>query len=1086
MRSKSKLLSLLLILAFPGGLMAQSRQGERPVTARINNIRIRDFLSIIVDQTQLSPLYNSDQLNDEERIDVDFDNEPLDNVLAALLRKKGLTWKYHDDTYIVKFKKEGDPDPGQLPEEKLVDLAGLVTGRNDQPLQGATIVVGASGQTGQTDENGIFRLQRVRRNARLTVSRIGYFPALVTVNGRDVLTVKLREGVSNLDEVVVIAYGTSSRRNLTGAINRITAADIARQPTTNPLLAMQGRVPGLYVSQLSGLPGGEIKVELRGRNSIAAGNSPLYIVDGIPFPSTALTLNNVLPAGAAISPLGASNPLNVLNAANIESIEVLKDADATSIYGSRGANGVILITTKKGQPGRMNLDANIYAGIGKAGNLMQFLNNAQYLEMRREALHNDKITPQNPGRDLLWGNSRYTNWENVMLGGSAHITDVQLAIHGGTNNIQYRVSGGYRKETTAYPGRFNFNKASLQTNLIFTPAGGKAEAILNIGYTNERNYLPSADLAAFTRTAPNAPDSYTPDGKLNWDEGNYENPMSALLRPYKAYTDHLMANLVFRYNLCKGLRFETSLGFNNILVDEKQPTPFYSLNPAAGYNAAEGGYTVFGNNGFRNWIIEPQLRYETTHRKAKWIGLLGLTFQEDIRDQKGFFATNFPSGAEQQLENILAASKIEGFGYDYYRYRYNAVFGRLNWNWDGRYIVHVTGRVDGSSRFAPGSQFEKFGSVGAAWIFTEEDWIRTVLPFLSFGKLRASYGTSGNDQIRDYAYTASYSPTSIYDGQRGQLPARLSNNHYQWELSSKFETALELGFLQDKILLRAGYYHNRSGNQLVNDPLPLITGASSVLNNFPATVQNTGLEFELNGATIKKGNVSWNTSFNLSIPRNKLVSFPDIKNTSYNSSLSVGDPLDIIKGYRYLGVDPQTGLYTFADITDNARNAIKKTGPVLYGGLQNNLEFNNWRLDVLFQFVSQHRYDYLHTDQPPGTPFINQPVAVMDRWRAPGDKARFQQFTQGPGSAHKSFLLVQDSDASITNASFIRLKSFNLAYHLPGKWIEKARLQSARLFLQGQNLFTITGYKGRDPEVAADHDVYPPLRIYTAGVHITL
>lgn len=1083
MRPSSKLLSLLLALVFPMGLWAQAKQGERLVTIRVDNIRIRDLLSIIVDQTQLNPLYNSDQLDDKEKVSVNFENEPLDNVLAFLLRKRGLTWKYHDDTYIVKFKKPGDPDLGRLPEEKQTAVTVLVTGEDDHPIPYASVIVKPSGKMGQTDDNGVVRLLQVQRNAELMVSSIGYSTAYVPINGNSVLKINLQPSMSNLDEVMVIAYGTSSRRNLTGAISRVTAAEIAQQPTGNPILAMQGRVPGLYINQLSGLPGGEIKVELRGRNSIAAGNNPLYIVDGIPFPATALTLNNVLPEGAAISPLKASNPLNMLNASNIESIEILKDADATSIYGSRGANGVILITTKKGQAGKTSLDVDVYSGIGTTSRQMQFLNSAQYLEMRREAMQNDKIDPQNADPDLAWGNSRYTNWEKVMLGGTASISDAQLAIHGGSSMFRYRVAGGYRKETTVYPGSFRFDKASLQTNLIFTP-NDRTETILKIGYTNDRSYLPTTDLAAYTRTAPNAPESYI-NGNLNWENGSYDNPMGALLRPYKAYTEFLTMNLVSRYRIWKGLRFETSMGFSKIFVDEKQPTPFYSLNPASGNNIDGGGYTTFGNNYFRNWIIEPQLRYEGPFAKGKLAILAGLTFQEDIRDQKGFLATKFAGGAAEQLENMLAASQIEALGYKYYQYRYNAFFGRINYNYQGKYIFHGTVRNDGSSRFAPNSEFATFFSAGTAWIFSEENWVKMALPSLSFGKLRASYGTSGNDQIKDYAYMATRSPGNMYDGQRGLVPERLSNNRYRWEKSRKFETALELGFLRDKILLRTAYYYNLSTSQLVNYPLPLITGANSVLNNVPARVKNTGWEFELNSTIVKKEKITWNTFFNLTVPWNKLVSFPNIETSSYNSRLSVGDPLDIVKAYEYMGIDPESGLYTLVDI-NKGLNSLKPTGPTLYGGLQNNLEFNNWRLDLLFQFVAQQRYNYLLADQPPGTPFVNQPLAVMDRWRSPGGKAAFQRFTQSLGEAYEHFILAQQSDASITDASFIRLKSVNLSYNLPKRWIEKARLHSARLFLQGQNLLTITSYKGRDPEVAADRDVYPPLRVYTAGIQITL
>lgn len=1092
MRPHKALLSFFLLLAtvLPRLVSAQSRQGERPVTIRVNNIKFRDLFSIILDQTQLAPLFNSDQLNSEERVSVDFDNEPMDNVLASLLRGRGLTWQYDDNTYIVKFKQPGDPDLGVLPGEKVMNISGQVTDQNGSLLEGATVMAKASGKSTLTNKDGRFHIDGIPRNSSLTVSSVGYLTKDIPVKNENKLNVELEGTITALDEVVVIAYGTSTRRNLTGAISRITAADIAKQPTGSPLLAMQGRIPGLFITQRTGLPGGEIKVALRGRNSIASGNNPLYIVDGVPYPTTALTLNNVLPNGEGISPLGASNPLTTLNGADIESIEVLKDADATSIYGSRAANGVILVTTRKGQPGKMKLDATIYSGTGKSGHRMQFLDTRQYLQMRKEAFSNDGSTPQ--GDDLSWGSLRYTDWEKELLGGTAHITDAQLAITGGSNNFQFRVTSGRRGETTVYPGSFKYNKTSVHGNFIFTTADQKGSAIITAGYTAERNYLPSVDLAAFTRTPPNAPPSYTNGDLLNWEAGTYDNPMGALLRTYKGNTGNLMGNLVFNYNLLEGLQFKTNFGYNSILASEKQITPFRSINPVYGYDPRDGGYSKFGNNSFSNWIIEPQITYRKELGKGHHLSvLLGVSFQQDNRDQKGFFATGFSSDATQQLEDILAAAKIEALASGSYIYRYGAFFSRINYNYRGKYFLHLTGRREASSRFAPDNHMSNFGSAGAAWIFSEEKRLKSALPFLSFGKLRGSYGISGNDQIEDAAFSRSFSPGMIYDNQRGQLPARLSNKNYMWELCKKLEAAMEMGFNQDKIIFRISYYHNQSTNQLVDHPLSLITGFNSVLDNFPAKVKNSGWELELNANNIRRGEVTWNASFNLSVPRNKLVSFPNIENSSYNGRLSVGEPLEIVKGYSYQGMDAQSGIYTFAGVKDGnvapgANTHTKKAGVNLYGGLQSNLQYKGWYLDILLQFVAQNGYNYLLMDQAPGMAFVNQPLAVLDRWQTKGDISNVQRFTQGSHLAYQSFFLAQQSDAIIKDASFIRLKNIQLGYNLPGKWTSKARLRSARFFLQGQNLYTFTRFRGRDPEVAADHDIYPPLRICVIGLQLEL
>lgn len=1083
---------LLAGTALPG-LKAQSGPGERPVSYQAKNMRLADFFSIVWDQTRLQAFYNDEQLSSEEKITVTFKQEPLDNVLAWILRKKGLTWYYREETFVIVPRKPGDPLLGKLPGEKTMEITGLVTDQEGAPLRNASVIVNGMQKGDHTDRKGRFTLSNIRKNTTLTISCIGYFPKEMQVESDSSLSVQLVRAVTGLDEVMVIAYGTSTRRNLTGSISRVTGEEIAQQPVSDPLLALQGRVPGLNIIQKTGLPGGEVKVELRGRNSIAAGNNPLYIVDGVPFPGTSLTLNNILEDGRSISPLGASNPLNMINVANIESIEVLKDADATAIYGSRGANGVILITTKKGKEGKLQMDANIYTGIGKMAHGVQYLNTEQYLQMRREAFANDNTQPHAFDYDLTrWDTTRYTDWQELLLGGTAKITDGQLAFSGGSATTQVRINGGYRRETTAYPASFNYQKAAGGIYLaLYTPdQRGKVSVVSN--FVSEKNYLPRKDLAAFSSTAPNAPEVYNAGGSLNWEGGTFVgNPMAELMRTYKGKTQNLLTNAVLSYKILDqenhALELKTSGGYNWMLMDEVQPNPIRSFNPV--YN--QPGVSYFSAGSINSWIVEPQASYRGHLGDGTLEALVGTTFQEDVREQEAVFATGFTSDA--LLENMQAATSLSPFGSAYYQYRYSALFGRITYNWQGKYILNLTGRRDGSSRFGPGRQFANFGSIGAAWLFSTEPWVRHTLPFLSYGKLRASYGSTGNDQIADYGYYSTYSPSSIYDGLRGQSPTRLYNPDYSWELSKKLEIGLELGFRQDQLLFRAGYYRNRSSSQLVEYALPGMSGFNTIISNFPALVQNTGIELELNMVNIKNERVSWTTAFNITIPSNKLLAFPNIENSSYNNTYVVGQSLDILKGFRYLGIDPVTGIYQFEDANKDGKLsyadyvATKRTGTFLYGGLQNSLQYKGWQLDVLIQFVKQHQFNYLYTYNAPGVAMINQPAGVMDRWQAQGSSGNVQRFTQAYGEeAVDADFNLGRSDAAITDASFIRLKNLSLGYHLPDKWLKAAHLKNARFYLQGQNLFTITPYKGRDPEVAADQDVYPPLRVWTLGLQLTL
>lgn len=1091
-----KLLVFLIVLtaALAEALRAQTKPGERPVSCQRENIRLAEFFSIVWDQVRLQAFYNDEQISSDERVTVNFNNEPLDNVLAFLLRKRGLTWYYREETFVILPKKQGDPDLGKLPEEATINIKGIVTDLHGEPLQNATVMVKDARKGVSTDKGGKFELSDIGKRSTLTITCIGFTPKDIQLTGSDhPLSVQLQELVTGLDEVVVIAYGASSRRYLTGAISKVTGEEIMKQPVADPLLTLQGRTPGLFITQTSGLPGGEVKVELRGRNSIDAGNNPMYIVDGVPFPGTALTLNNVLKDGITISPLGASNPLNMINIADIASIEVLKDAAATAIYGSRGANGVILVTTKTGQPGKLNMDVNLYTGVGKVAGHVNYLDTRQYLQMRREAFRNDNATPHDVDSDLMnWDSTAYTDWQRMLLGEAAHITDGQIAFSGGSATMQVRISGGYRRETTAYPGSFNYQKAAGRINLALSTPDKRGKVAVAASYVGDGNYLPKTDLAAFVTTAPNAPAVYNADGLLNWESG-FNNPMANLLKYYKANTSNLMTNATLSYELWPGLQAKASVGYNKMLMDELQPNSLRSVNPA---NGAFPGITRFANGSSKSWIAEPQLSYLGKLSKGQLSVLVGATFQQEIREQEGVSGVGYSNDA--LIENKAAAGKLSPFGRSaYYQYRYSALFTRIDYNLEGKYIVNLTGRRDGSSRFGPGRQFANFGAVGLAWIFSREGWSRNIFPFLSFGKLRASYGVTGNDQIADYGYITTYSAPAAtsYQGLSGQWPTRLFNPGYGWELNKKLEIGLELGVAQDQLLFRASYYRNRSSNQLVNYALSGLSGFNAIQSNFPALVQNTGLELELNTMNIKRGHFSWTSMFNISIPDNKLLAFPGLENSTYNRYYTVGRSLNVLKGFHYLGVNPQTGVYEFEDLNKDQKITVQddygtteKLGVIWYGGWQHSLGYKGWQLDILCHFVKQNRYDYLsvYTNAAAGTGMVNQPLEVLQRWTAPGDGTNIQRFTQDLTEVANANVLMWQSDAAITDASFIRLKNVMLSYALPAVWTRRLHFQSARFYTQGLNLLTITAYKGRDPEVATNRDVYPPLRVWTLGLQLNL
>ncbi|MBO9572411.1 MAG: SusC/RagA family TonB-linked outer membrane protein, partial [Chitinophagaceae bacterium] len=479
--------------------------------------------------------------------------------------------------------------------------------------------------------------------------------------------------------------------------------------------------------------------------------------------------------------------------------------------------------------------------------------------------------------------------------------------------------------------------------------------------------------------------------------------------------------------------------------------------------------------------------------------LIGSTFQQTVSDRQALIANGFKS--DDVMEDIAAASSLEPMwdGSIHNVYKYNAAFGRISANWQNKYILTVNARRDGSSRFGPENKFRNFISLGGAWIFVEEKWIKDHIPAFSFGKIRASYGTTGSDQIGDYAYLSLYNnePSSVpyQTGSTGLVPRGLPNPYLQWEETRKLQVGLDLGFWQDRILLNMNYSRNRSSNQLLSYRLPYFTGFNSVNTNFPATVQNTGLEVALSVDNIHRQDFRWSASANITIPRNKLLKFPGIEETTYANYLFVGKSITTRAYYDLVGVDPTTGLYLFRHKdktissypgygTEN-KTVLLNSDQRFYGGLENSFTYKGFQLSFLFQFVKQLGMNY--TLGASGTGWAqNQSATILNAWRKPGDAAAVQRYSLGFEKGQETwepYFAAQYSDAVFVDASFVRLKNVALSWRLPESLLKSMGIRDMRFYFEGQNLFTYSGYHGVDPETQGT--TLPPLRVLTAGIQLT-
>jgi TonB-dependent starch-binding outer membrane protein SusC len=1079
---KSKIITILLLVFFLHNAIAASAQ--ETISLSVNDAPLDSIFRQIQQQSLYRFVYTSEQLEGTHAVSIAVKNVTINKVLEICFKDQPLTYSIEVQFIILRKKTSlAEIVVPLLPTE----LTGTITDENREALANATIMIKESSEVIVSDVNGEFIIPGINDKTILIISHVGYESKAIRPGKSRKIIVQLPMSVSKLDEVQVIAYGSTTRRLNTGDVGTINSETIAEQPVTNPLAAMEGRVAGLNIIQNTGVPGGGFTVQIRGQNSLRTaaigqieGNDPLFIIDGVPFNAASLTQIK----GAA----GYTSPLNTIDPLDIESIDVLKDADATSIYGSRGSNGVILITTKKGRSGKTKADLTIYSGMGKVTRTQKFLNTPEYLEMRHEAFKNDGALPD-PSIDydlLLWDTTRYTDWQKMLIGGIAKTTDLQGSVSGGDVNTQFLLGGGFHRESTVFPGNSADKKISTHLNLNHVSEDHKFRMSLSVSYVADNNYELTSDLTAESGLPPDAPPIMDPSGKLNWANGTFSNPFANLLQPDKATADNLIANSQISYELFPGLRLKTSLGYTKMQFNDDHLYPLVSLNPSYGYTS---GFSYLTSNDIKTWIAEPQAEFAKKIGKGNLNILAGFTFQQNNGQSQFLYLNGFSDDA--LLANPAAASQVRFISSNFDQYKYAAFFSRIGYNWEEKYLVNLTARRDGSSRFGPGKQFANFGAGGIAWIFSKESFMKRILPTVSFGKLRFSYGTSGNDQIGDYQYLSAYSPTRyIYGGVTGLLPTNLFNPDYSWEISKKMEIGLETGFWKDHVLFSLSYYRNRSSDQLVGKPLPAITGFSTIESNFPATVQNSGWEFTLNTINVKGQKFSWKTTLTLTIPQNKLISFPGIANTSYADIYTVGQPLNIFKGFAFAGVDAQTGVDQFFDSKGKMTTSpnypddfiyTKKTGVNFYGGFENSFQFKNWKLNIFIQYVNQRQNNNLFNALP-GTAF-NQLAVVLSRWQKPGDVSGIERFNQDYSLYNSWANATFSSNQQFTNASFIRLKNFSLSYEFPEKLKTKMHLQNIRIFIQGQNLLTITSFLGLDPETLGS---LPPIKMLTGGIQITL
>lgn len=1102
-----KLTILLLTVAI---LHVSARGLSQTVSFSGKDVPLQKVFSAIKQQTGYTVFYDQTVLEKATPITINVKDQPIDQFMRNVLSGQALDYYIEKTTIVITRKQVGGTQSSDLvenvPVEPLpINISGKVTDEEGKPLAGASVTVKGKGKGTTTNVEGIFALNGLTSEDVIVISYTGYVSQSLNVGDRTSFIVKLKINDNPLDQVQILAYGKTTQRYATSNVATVSSKEIEKQPVTNPLLALQAQVPGLVIQQQSGFANGGVAVDVRGQGSWNAGSAPLYVIDGIPYPSQMLPslFLGLKYSGSGNSQFGAQlgNTLAYINPADIESISILKDADATSIYGSRAAGGAILITTKKGKAGPTKVSVDLQKGWGKLTRFAKLLNRDQYLEMRHEAFQNSNKTPGPSDYDLngVWDTTRSTDWQRTLLGNTAKWSDANVSISGGNSNTQFYLGGTYHRQTSVYPEVANVynQKADGHLGVNSVSSNGRFSVQSTISYQADVNHLPGNDVTSYVLTQiPVAPALYNSDGSFNWQflpngRASWGNPVASMVgNKYISNVNNLVASARFGYKILNGLELSTNAGYTNMQQSDNRYGGYAGTEPAR--RTPSRRTANYSNGSTVGWNIEPQLSYNKDWVKLHLEALTGSSFTQQKSDQQQLRGAGYLS--DELLKDPKAAASLQYLGTVANLYRYNGYFGRLNFRLAEKYMLSLNGRHDGSSRFGANNKFHSFGSIAGGWIFSNETFFRK-LQWLSFAKLTAGYGTAGNEQIGDYQYIGLFYSEAIgnnpYQGVVGLTPSSFPNPYLQWEVQRKMDIKLDMGFVRDRILFSVDYYRNRSSNQLLSYILPQFTGFGGYTTNLPATIQNSGMELDIKTVNVKNQAFSWTTRLNLTIRRNKLTSFPGIAQSSY-SDYVIGEPFVGTRRNQYVGVDPQTGLYLFkaADGKSVFYNQLNYPSdatfidmqPHYFGGLNNTLTYKGLQLDFLFQFSSQKQMIRPLWANYPGQ-MVNQPVTVLDRWQKPGDIAMIQPFYTSPSFDQLfSHFSVFGSSLFYPESYYIRLKNVSLSWQVPPSWIAKVGANELYLFARAENLLTFTNYTGTDPETGPE--AMAPLRMITTGLKV--
>ena len=993
---------------------------------------------------------------------------------------------------------------GAFAQERTV--TGTVTSQEDGlPVPGATVrVKGITGIGTQTGPTGKFSLRVPANGTTLVVTFVSYETKEFAIPANNVVNAVIVSDSKALNEVVVTGYGTQTKKDLTGAVASITGEKIQNMPVQTFDKAMQGRAAGVQVTTNSGQPGSGISVRVRGVGTINGSAEPLYIIDGVQVNA------------GGLSTVTTQNVLGAINPNDIESIQILKDAATAGIYGSQAANGVVIVTTKRGKAGRTNVKLSVQQGVNSQINPYELLNSQQYYELRREAVVNRALRLGNPVATAVanlnsasFGSTTIdpttlptVDWYNEVFR-DANFGEYNLSFNGGSEKTKFFVSTNFNT-TDGVAIASDYKKGGIRANVDNQITDKLSfEANLNLTYTKSGG--PGTNAGFFTNTPftgalyiPPYNTVYMPDGSYrnganlrNAQNVNIIQHLNEELRSTKSIQS--ISNVALNYKPIPGLnvRLFGGIDFADAANYTYRPTTIPIYAPTGGSGSESSirnlNYNVSGTASYTKSI-------NTDHNFSV---LGGFEYRSATQEQLGASAQGFPSPLFVLLSSASTPLTTTS---TFTQYKIASIIGSLKYDYKSKYLFSSNLRYDGSSRFGNDYKFGLFGGVSGGWRISQEEFLKNS-KLVSELKLRASFGVVGTQPTTDFGALALYgSPgsTGAYNGGGSIRPTQLANPELTWEQTQQTGVGLDFGFFNNRITGAVDLYKKKTTKLLLDRTLPTNSGFTSIREN-GGQLDGKGLDVEINTVNLDLENgFKWSSTFNIAFFKNKLISLNNGA-TRIGNTYIVGQPTNILYTFKYAGVNPADGRPMFYDKNNNITyipvagvdaddRIIGFANPKSFGGFGNTFSYKGVSLDILFQYQYGNS-SYLQTAQileASGMSIENQVTSQLDRWTTPGQITGVPRAYDGytePGGYDPTNL----SSRFIQKASYIRLKQINLSYRLPATFVQKIGLQGVNVFLQGLNLATITNYRGEDPENTGNNlNGYPQPKTISGGLTIDL